>query len=84
MPQMKLNHMLRISPSQLQNLSSFWAPHYVPGFEYVPWLALFHWPIKLKGNFKHTPGYSLSSLGTQKKNLGAASQPLLAHQVRLP
>ena len=53
-------------------------PLYVPGFEYMPWLALFHWPIK------HTSGYSLSPLGTQKKNLGAASQTLLARQVRLP
>ena len=59
-------------------------PLYVPGFEYMPWLALFHWPIRLKGNFKHTSGYSLSPLGTQKKNLGAASQTFLARQVRLP
>ena len=58
--------------------SLFRVAHSMYGFEYMPWLALFHWPIRLKGNFKHTSGYSLTPLGTQTKNLGAASQTLLA------
>ena len=78
MPQMKLNHLLRISVSQCQNLCSGSPTLCKLGFEYMPWLALFHWPIRLKGNFKHTSGYSLTPLGTQTKNLGAASQTLLA------
>ena len=33
---------------------------------------LFHWPIRLKGNSKRTSGNSLSHLGAQYKDLGAA------------
>ena len=34
-------------------------------------------PIKMKGNSKRTSGSSLRALGTQNKDIGAASQTLL-------
>ena len=38
--------------------------------------------MRMKGNFKHTPGDSLSLFGDQTKDLRAASQMLLT-EVRL-
>ena len=41
-------------------------------------------PIRMKGNLKRTSGNSLSSLGGQNKDTGAASQTLLTEVILLP
>ena len=46
--------------------------------------AIVDLPIRLKGNSKHTSGNSLSPLGTQNKDIGAASKTLaLLTEVKL-
>ena len=53
----------------------------MPRFEYVPCCPIKNiivdLPIKTKGNSKCTSGNSLSLLGTQNKDISAASQTLL-------
>ena len=39
--------------------------------------AIVNLPIRMKGNWKRTSGNSLSPLGAQNKDIGAASQMLL-------
>ena len=39
--------------------------------------AIVDLPIRMKGNLKHTSGYSLNPFGATNKDFGAASQTFL-------
>lgn len=59
--------------------TSFWAPTFVPEFEYmyVPRKPIVNLPIRLKGNLKYTSSNLLSPSGAENKDISAALQTLL-------
>ena len=80
MPQTKRNSGLAQSAKQRQNFCYGPPPVYQDVSTRQDWpvnKAIAHLPVRLKGKSKHISGNSLSPLGAQNKDIGAASQTLL-------